>query len=433
MFADMKNYAPPHSLEAEQAVLGCCLLSPKECLAICVTEFGQFGESVFYDQRNRTIYAKMLVVQDSGLTPDLVTVGQHLHDHGLTWDGAIMYIAALPDATPSSAAIRDYTTIVLEKAVLRNAAEVCERMAHEAYNGAANDVWGYLDRLESEVLGLRKRNTQARSSRELVPKAVAALEAMYERGDGLTGLATGFIDLDKMTGGLQPGEMTVIAGYPSQGKTSLALNIADHVVLTQHKAVGVFSLEMTAEQLMTRSVCANARINIQNVRERKMAERDFRSLSMTAHKLSRAALYLDDQSGLSIGEVRARARQMKSQYGIEMFVVDYIQLMHSSGTCDSRQEAVAQISNGLKTLAKELGVPVIALSQLNDDGRLRESRAIGQDADNVLKLVRPEDAKTDYDAMPMDLHIDKQRNGPTGVVHLVFLRSFTRFENASKV
>jgi len=266
----------------------------------------------------------------------------------------------------------------------------------------------------------------------------------------LTGVGTGFVDLDKMTSGLHPGEMIVVAARPSMGKTSLAMNIAEHVAIEEKLPVGVFSLEMTSESLVLRMLCSLSRVNLRNVREGFLAERDFPKLTGAAGRLAGAPLFTDDSSGLSILQLRAKARRMVQQYGIKLFVIDYLQLLHSTARrAENRQQEIADISNGIKSLAKELSVPVIVLSQLNrelekDKSRkpqlsdLRESGAIEQDADVVCLLYKPSreeeegGAGEEQDALPVNLLIAKQRNGPTGDIHLTFLKSYTRFESAAK-
>src|SRR6266487_3828616 len=269
----------------------------------------------------------------------------------------------------------------------------------------------------------------------------------------LTGIGTGFVDLDKLTTGLHGGEMIVIAARPSVGKTSLAMNIAEYVAIDERLPVGIFSLEMTAESLILRMLCSRSRVNLRNVREGFLAERDFPKLTGAATKLSSAPLFIDDSSGLSILQLRAKARRMYQQYGIKLFIVDYLQLIHStSRRAENRQQEIADISSGIKALAKELEVPVMVLSQLNreierEKGRpprlsdLRESGAIEQDADLVGLLYKPKSDSDDEEAgsgaeeeaVAVNLLIAKQRNGPTGDVSLTFLKPYTRFESAAKV
>jgi len=285
--------------------------------------------------------------------------------------------------------------------------------------------------------------------KDLVHRAINTIEDFHKRQGMLTGLGTGFPDFDKMTSGLHEGEMIVIAARPSMGKTSLAMNVAEHVALDLRLPVGVFSLEMTADSLVLRMLCSRARVNLRSIRDGFLAERDFPKLTGAAGKMANAPLFIDDSSGLSILQLRAKARRMYQQYGIKLFVIDYLQLLHSTARrAENRQQEIADISSGIKALAKELKVPVIVLSQLNrelekDKNRkprlsdLRESGAIEQDADLVALLYKPssddEDAPAEQEAAPVNLLIAKQRNGPTGDVNLTFLKSYTRFESAAKI
>src|SRR5437660_4445829 len=275
--------------------------------------------------------------------------------------------------------------------------------------------------------------------KELVHSAISTIESFHQRQGMLTGVGTGFVDLDKMTSGLHGGEMIVIAARPSMGKTSMAMNIAEHVAIDQKIPVGVFSLEMTADSLVLRMLCSRSRVNMRNVRDGFLAERDFPKLTGAAGKLANAPLFIDDSSGLSILQLRAKARRMHQQFGVKLFVIDYLQLLHSTARrAENRQQEIADISNGVKALAKELNVPVIVLSQLNRElereknrkprlSDLRESGAIEQDADVVGLLYKPSsdedeigNTMAEEDAVPVNLLIAKQRNGPTGDVNLTF-------------
>jgi replicative DNA helicase len=313
-----------------------------------------------------------------------------------------------------------------------------------------------MDEVERDILRISEDRVEGGIApmRELIHTAISQIEARHTTPGLLVGLSTGFTDLDRLTSGLHAGEMVVIAARPSVGKTSLAMNIAEHVAVELRQPVGVFSLEMTAESLVMRLLCSLARVNLRAVREGFLATRDFPKLTGAAGRLSGAPLFIDDTSGLSILQLRAKARRLAQQHGIKLFVVDYLQLLHSTARrVDNRQQEIADISNGLKALAKELRVPVVVLSQLNRDvekrgageaprlSDLRESGAIEQDADLVGLLYRDskgkddEDAGRDFDedAMPVKLYIAKQRNGPTGELNLTFLKSFTRFESAAKI
>jgi replicative DNA helicase len=320
------------------------------------------------------------------------------------------------------------------------------------YEGDVNEL---VDEVETQILRLSEEREENKAKsvtmKDLVNSAIKRIEDNHARQGMLSGIGTGFADFDKMTTGLHEGEMIVVAARPSMGKTSLAMNIAEHVALDEKLPVGIFSLEMTAEQLVMRMLCSRSRVNLRNVNEGFLAERDFPKLTGAAGRLAAAPLVIDDTSGLSILQLRAKARRMHQQHGIRLFVVDYLQLLHStSRRADNRQQEIADISNGIKALAKELRVPVIVLSQLNrelekDKNRkprlsdLRESGAIEQDADLVCLLYKAatdDDEGPGYDerdSVPVNLLIAKQRNGPTGDVHFTFLRSITRFESAAKV
>lgn len=447
---------PPHSAEAEQGVLGCILLSPNDCMGECISKF-KGGSEVFYDLRHQTIYDHMAEMFDKREAIDLITLHQRLKDKQLLEQvGGRAYLSGLVDAVPSAANLTYYLDIVQEKSLLRKMIRVCTEVVGRVYD-YEGQVDALMDEIERDVLRVSESRVQSHTStiKDLVKKAISTIEDYHQRQGTLTGIGTGFGDLDRMTTGLHGGEMIVIAARPSVGKTSLAMNIAEHVAIDEKLPVGVFSLEMTAESLVLRMLCSRSRVNLRTVREGFLAERDFPKLTGTAGKLANAPLHIDDSSGLSILQLRAKARRMHQQYGIKLFVVDYLQLLHSSSLrAENRQQEIADISSGIKALAKELDVPVIVLSQLNrevekEKGRpprlsdLRESGAIEQDADVVGLLYRPvaqsddDDAgatPTESDATAVNLLIAKQRNGPAGEdVHLTFLKPYTRFESAAKI
>jgi replicative DNA helicase len=446
---------PPHSPEAERGVLGCILLSPNECMGECLAKL-KVGADVFYDLRNQTIFDAIADMFDKREAIDVITLQQHLKDRQLLEQvGGIGYLATLPDVVPSSANLSFYLDIVQDKFLLRKMIRVCTDVVARVYE-AEGEVDSLMDEVERDVLRISEFRVQSQIStiKQLVNKAINTIEDYHQRQGKLTGLPTGFIDLDKLTTGMHPGEMIVIAARPSVGKTSLAMNIAEHVALDNNIPVGVFSLEMTADSLVLRMLCSRSRVNLRNVRDGFLAERDFPKLTSSAGKLANAALFIDDSSGLSILQLRAKARRMYQQYGIKLFVIDYLQLLHSSSRkAENRQQEIADISGGIKALAKELNVPIIVLSQLNreverEKGRpprmsdLRESGSIEQDADLVGLLYRPQKPGEDEDmapsepsdAIPVNLLIAKQRNGPADVdVHLTFLKTYTRFESAAKI
>lgn len=444
---------PPHAPEAEQGVLGCVLLSPNDCLGQCIEKLTT-GPEVFYDLRHQTIYSAVIEMYDHREAIDLITLQQRLKDKQLLEQiGGIPYLSALQDAVPSAANLSYYLEIVLEKFLLRKMIQTCTEVVGRVYD-YEGEVDALMDEVERDVLRISESRAQGATQtiKQLVHSAIGTVENYFNRQGVLGGLATGFADLDRMTDGLHGGEMIVIAARPSMGKTSLAMNIAEHVVLANKIPVGVFSLEMTAESLVLRMLCSNARVNLRNIREGFMTEADFPKLTSAAGRMSSAPLFIDDTPALSILQLRARARRLWQQYGIKLFVVDYLQLLHSTArrSQENRQQEIADISSGIKALAKELNVPVIVLSQLNRElereknrkprlSDLRESGAIEQDADVVGLLYKPsaEDDEAgggeEPDGVPVNLLIAKQRNGPTGDVNLTFLKPYTRFESAAKV
>ena len=442
---------PPHSPEAEQGVLGCIMLSPNDCLGESIEKL-KAGAEVFYDLRHQTIFSALLEMYDSREAIDVITLQQRLKNKQLLDEvGGLAYLASLPDMVPSAANLAYYLDIVQEKFLLRKMIRTCTEVVTRVYD-YEGEVDALMDEVERDILRISESRVQSHTAtiKELVKKAINTIEDFHQRQGMLTGLGTGFTDLDKMTTGLHGGEMIVIAARPSVGKTSLAMNIAEHVAIDQRLPVGVFSLEMTSESLVLRMLCSRSRVNLRNVRDGFLAERDFPKLTGAAGKLANAPLFIDDSSSLSILQLRAKARRMYQQYGVKLFIVDYLQLLHSTARrAENRQQEIADISSGIKALAKELSVPVVVLSQLNRElereknrkprlSDLRESGAIEQDADVVGLLYKPSSDDDDSgdaqeDAVPVNLLIAKQRNGPTGDVNLTFLKSYTRFESAAKV
>jgi replicative DNA helicase len=443
---------PPHSLEAEQGILGCILLDAKECIPHCIEHLPNID--VFYDLRHRTIYDALVAMHESSTPIDTITVQQWLKDNGqLDGVGGLHFLSQLPDAVPSAANLSYYAEIVREKFQLRQVIHGCTGIVTRAYE-ATEDVEEILDDCETQLLELSKgriEKQQDHKIKDLVRSAIVTIEDYHKRQGVIQGIPTGFIDLDKMSSGLEPGYMYVIAARPSAGKTSLAMNIAESAAIDHKVPTAIFSLEMTAESLVLRMICSRGRVNLRNIRDGFLAERDFPKLTTAAGKIANAPIYIDDSSGLSIMQLRAKARRMAAQYGIKLFVIDYLQLLHSTNRrADNRQQEIADISGGIKGLAKDLKVPVIVLSQLNREmeknkrkpqmSDLRESGAIEQDADFVGLLYKPhsdndEDAGggQDNEAVPINLYIAKQRNGPTGDVCLTFLKAYTRFESAARI
>jgi replicative DNA helicase len=449
--------ALPHSLEAEQGVLGSMLIS-RDAIAECVT---QINEQYFYSSAHQTIYTAIVDLWNAGKDVDLITFTQVLRDKNLldsvggsvdgeTGPGA-WYVTKLFNIVSTAANVGYYLEIIRDKYILRQIITASTESVRRAYE-EQDEVDNLLDEVEQKILAVGESRFAAdvRPMKENVMEAVEMIEAAYERKGGLTGIATGFSELDRMTGGLQKAEMIVIAARPSMGKTALVMNIAEHVSIALQLSVAVFSLEMSTQQLTQRLLCSRARVNLHKVRDGFLTESDFARLTGAVAKLSEAKLLIDDAPALSILALRAKARRLKSQHDIQLVVVDYLQLLCSSTrkSQDNRQIEISEISSGLKSLAKELQVPVLVAAQLNRNpenrtgaGRgkprlsdLRESGSIEQDADLVGLLTRPEvyadDAGERDDLIGQaELDIAKQRNGPTGEVPLTFLKEFTRFED----
>lgn len=430
-------------------MLGCILLDP-ECIGTCLTLF-KAGGQVFYDLRHRTIYELCVDRWDKQLPLDLITLQQALRDAGtLEGVGGISYLATLPDLVPSAANLEYYAEIVLQKFVLRRIITVTTEVRERA-EAEPTDVGALVLSAAANVEAVTELTVPAEvtvhTPKKLVPEALAFIEHLSQNAGNVTGLASGLLDLDYMTWGFQPRELYILAARPSVGKTALALNIADHITGTLRIPVGFFSLEMDKDQLMVRMLCARSHVSSYDVRKGALTQHNTDQLVKASGQLIKAPLYIDDTSGLSILELRARARRMIKQFGLKMVMVDYLQLMTApTRRTDNRQQEVAMISSGLKALAKEASIPVLALSQLSrkmeDRGNhskpklsdLRESGAIEQDADVVLLLSRKkQDDATNTTVFNATVNVAKNRNGPTGEVDLVYISQWTRFESVSKL
>jgi replicative DNA helicase len=447
---------PPHSVEAEQGVLGSMLLSPRQAIAECVEKI---NEQYFYVPAHQTIYNVLVDLWNTGQAIDLITFTQVLRDRNLLESvGGAAFVTSLFTFVPTAANLEYYLEIVRDKYILRQIISAATESVRRAYE-EQDEVNNLLDEVEQRIfaVGEDRFKGQLLSMKDQVMEAIEAIEKLYENRGGITGLSTGFTELDRMTNGMHPGEMIVIAARPSMGKTALAMNIVEHVAVNQKLPVGVFSLEMSSQQLVQRLLCSRAHVNLAKVRGGFLGERDFPNLTAAASKLAEARIFIDDSSSLNILELRAKARRLKAQQDIQLIAVDYLQLVTSSSrrAQDNRQLEITEISAGLKSLAKELKIPLIVVAQLNrqpeqrSGGKprlsdLRESGAIEQDADLVGLLLRPsfyeekeEEDKansTSVDEMAEDaeLIIAKQRNGPIGNVPLTFFKQFTRFENQAR-
>ncbi|MBN2183377.1 MAG: replicative DNA helicase [Sedimentisphaerales bacterium] len=437
----------PESLSAEAAVLGSMLLDPE-----CIGDVVEIVDSeAFYRVEHRHIFDALVTLyeKNKGVGIDTVLLREELVKRNqLDEVGGVEYIDKILDAVPSSANVAYYTNIIKEKKILRDLISISGEILENAY-GQAGDVHDVLDEAERKIFSVTNKNISGNAAalKDLVVRSFELIEK--RQGIHVTGLPTGFFELDEWTCGLQNGEMIIVAGRPSMGKTSLALNIAEHIGQVEKIPVAIFSLEMGRQQLAERFLCSISEIDSQKVRRGLLSDEDYKKLADACAELSEAPIYIDDTSALSPLELRAKARRLKSRYDIKCVLVDYLQLMHlGSGRIESRQQEITAISRYLKALARELNIPVIVLSQLNrsPEGReghkprmsdLRESGSIEQDADVVMLLHREDYYRRNEDDYQQDntaeLIIAKQRNGPTGTVKLTFRERITRFENASRV
>jgi len=432
----------PHSDDAERSVLAAVLLDNQQFHRAQE----MLGHSSFYSSRHRKIFQALETMSESGRAFDLVTLKDELQRSGdLDACGGPAYLAALLDGVPRSANVEHYARIVKEKAVLRDLIQAAQQILTAGMR-AQSPVDQILDDAERAVF--RVAEDRLRSGflpiRSIAEGSLKAIEELTREGKAITGIATGFSHLDQMTAGLQPSDLVILAARPAMGKTTLALNVAATAALRHGRTAGIFSLEMSHQQIFFRLLCSEARVDAHRLRTGRISKDDWHRILKTFSDLSEASLYIDDTPGMGVMEMRAKARRLKLEKGLDLLIVDYLQLMRGRERRDSRQQEISDISRSLKELAKELKIPVLALSQLSrapeqrhGDRRpqlsdLRESGAIEQDADVVLFLFREEVYKKDDPELrgKAELIVGKQRNGPTGTVDLVFIREFTRFENA---
>jgi replicative DNA helicase len=410
-------------------------------------------DTMFYAERHRRIFRAMVGIAERGGVVDPLTLSDELQRRGdLDGSGGKDYIGFLVDAVPTAANIEYHAQIVREKAILRRLIEVSTTIVSEAFEGkiTAREL---LDDAESRIFQVSQEQTKDGFTRvkELIWPTMERIEALQGKGSTVTGVATGFKDLDEMTSGFQPSDLIIVAARPSMGKTAFTLNVAQYAAIENKVPVALFSLEMSKESLVQRMLTSEARIDAQRLRKGLLRDDDFPRLARAAGILGTAPVWIDDTPGITLLEMRSKARRLKTESGIGLVIVDYLQLMQGPSNAESRQQEVSQISRGLKALAKELNVPVIALSQLSrapeqrtgDNKRpqlsdLRESGAIEQDADLIMFLYRQEfyDGPTDKDGNSLEgkaeVIVGKQRNGPTGLVNLFFHKQYTRFESYSQ-
>lgn len=429
---------PPNAPEAEQGVLGCALMSPDDCLGQCAQKLPA-GPEVFYDLRHQTIYSVMLELYEQREPIDVITVQQRLKDRQLLEQvGGIPYLNALLDAVPSAANLTYYTEFVQEKYLLRKLIHACSDVVGKAYDFEGK-VEELLDEAEREVMAVRgsSRKDDRPTVKQAVQSALLRIEDKFQRQGALTGLATGFPDLDMVLDGLCPGNLIVPCAFTSGGKTALAMNFVEHCLFALNLPAMVVSLEMTADELVERMLASQARVNMRSVARGAMAESDFPKLTLAAGRVAASNLHIVDNV-TSLSGIIADARRYRQQHGIRLLVVDYIQLVENDRMRrdGNREQEVSGIVAALKRLAKELDIPVVAPSQLNKDGGLRESEATGMHANVVLMIEckTPEGDENDYvDSEPVDIFVKKNRNGPRNVrVPLTFMKQFTRFESAAK-
>ncbi len=436
---------PPHSIESEQSVLGGLLLDNQAWDLI-----GDLvGADDFYRYDHKLIFTTIASIIGASRPADVVTVHDQLQIEGKAHEvGGLQYLNSLARETPSAANIRRYAEIVRDRATLRRLISVADEIATSAINPEGKETRTILDEAESKLFQISQSSSRTQAGfqdvKVLLGAVLRRVDELYNKDDGsdVTGVPTGFIDLDRMTSGLQPGDLVVVAGRPSMGKTAFALNIAEHVALDQGLPVAVFSMEMGGTQLATRLLCSVGRIDQQRVRTGRLRDEDWPRLTIATQKLQEAQIFIDETPALNSLELRARSRRLARQCSkLGLIVVDYLQLMSSPSAGENRATEISEISRSLKALAKELACPVIALSQLNRSleqrpnkrpvmSDLRESGAIEQDADVIFFIYRDEVYHEDSaDKGTAEIIIGKQRNGPIGTVRLTFVGPLTKFEN----
>jgi len=434
---------PPQSWEAEVSVLGGVLLD-NEALNR-VLEVIQEGD--FYRESHRKIFSAMIDLYERSEPVDLITLGEALKKRAaLDEVGGVEYLNSLVNSVPTAANIAYYAKIIKEKSILRRLINRATEIVHQGYAVSGN-VDEFIDRAERSIFEISEDRVRPSfyALRDIIKSSFKTIERLYEKRQLITGVPTGFTKLDELTSGLQPADLIIVAGRPSMGKTALALNICQYAAIEAGIPSAIFSLEMAKEQLVLRMLCSEARVDAHRLRGGFLGESDWPKLTRAAGSLSEAPIFIDDTPGLSALEMRAKSRRLKAEHKLGLIIVDYLQLMRGRADSDTREQEISDISRSLKSLAKELNVPVVALSQLNrrveerSDKRpqladLRESGAIEQDADVIIFLYRDEVYnRTEENRGKAEIIIGKQRNGPTDRFELTFLDKYTRFENLSYV
>lgn len=436
---------PPQNIEAEQSLLGTILLQDKSIINIVEV----LSPEDFYRDANRTIYQVMLDLFEKREPHDLLTVKNLLQERNkLNEIGGAAYLASLTDIIPFAGTLVHHAEIIRKKSILRQLIRTTSEVAARCYE-SQDDIDALVDEAERTIFNIaQSKNKQGfQPMSTIVPKAFDRITRLFDRKEHITGVATGYEQFDLMTAGFQPSDLIILAGRPSMGKTALAMNMVQHAALVEKIPVAVFSLEMSMEQLALRMLCSIGQIDSQRIRTGRLIETDWPKLTRATGMLTESPIHIDDSAGITVLEMRAKARRLKSEHNIGMVVVDYLQLMQGRARSENRVQEISEISRSLKAMAKELDVPVVALSQLNrslesrPDKRpmlsdLRESGAIEQDADVIVFIYRDEVYNKSEDNPNRgiaEIIVGKQRNGPTGTVRLTFLAEYTKFENYTPI
>ena len=434
---------PPQNISAEQAALGSMLLQEEAIL---------HGVDIlrpedFYKKSHQTIFKCVLELFEKSRAVDLVTLTEELNRINLLEEiGGVTYLTNLISSVPTAANIEHYVKIIEEKAILRNLINNATRIISMGYE-EKEDAKILLDKAEHLIFEVSERNLGQSfvPIKEILQDSFEKIENLYHRDEFITGIPSGFDEFDDITTGFQPSELIVIAGRPGMGKTAFCMSIAQYIAVLKNIPVALFSLEMSKSQLVQRMLCSEARVDAHNLRKGRLAESDWPTLSMAAGRLASAPIFIDDTAGITCLEIRAKARRLKAQHELGLVIIDYLQLITSSGRVENRQQEISEISRSLKGLARELNVPIIAVSQLSRAveqrierrprlSDLRESGAIEQDADLVVFLYREEYYKTKTEKKGIaEVIISKQRNGPTGQIDLAFVKEYAKFENLARI
>ncbi|MBK6736632.1 MAG: replicative DNA helicase [Haliea sp.] len=435
----------PHSVEAEQSVLGGLLLSADGWDAVAELVFA----SDFYRPGHRLIFRQIAQLAEAAQPVDVITVADKLQANGeLDSAGGLPYLAELAQNTPSASNIRAYAQVVRERANLRQLIEAAQEIAESGFNPDGRSSKELIDLAERRIMQISEEGPKSGGPKDINPllqSAINRIEELFQSGGDITGLSTGFADLDKLTSGLQPSDLVIVAGRPSMGKTGFTMNLVEHAVLHQKKPILVFSMEMPADALIIRMLSSIGRIDSMRLRNGKLEQEDWPKLGAAVAKLKDVPLFIDDTPALTPTEMRSRARRVMREHGdLGMIMVDYLQLMQVAGSGEGRTAEISEISRNLKAIAKEFKVPMVACSQLNRsleqrpnkrpvNSDLRESGAIEQDADVIMFIYRDEVYHEDSeDKGTAEIIIGKQRNGPIGTCRLAFIGQYTRFENLAR-